>query len=105
MRVDTLRNGGAEFSVLSRHENITAPSMTLPSEVFHQLDVPMDAEIDLIFGFYESPLMFNRAKQENSNFAVASALITATIPSHDVGGLDSDVIITLPLLSEVSLTT
>lgn len=96
------RNEGAHFSVLpdgSRHENDTAPSIILPSEVFQRFAVP--EEVDLIIGIFDSSLPFKRANQANTNFAVASSIITAAVSGHDVSDLESDVIITLPLLSEV----
>lgn len=77
------------------------PSIMLPSDLFQSLRVASDAEIDLIFAAYESPTMFKRAVQENSNFSVASSIITAALSGHGVSNLITNVTITLPLLSEV----
>lgn len=94
---------GVQFSITpdgSHDENYTTPSIVLPSEVFNRLD----GEIDLMFAYFDSPYMFKRANQENTNFSVASSIISAEIRNHTVNNLNiSDVIITLPLLLEVDL--
>lgn len=81
----------------SRH---ALPSAILPNNLFSEIGVTEDEDVNLIFGAYRSPILFQETMLENSNFEVASTILTISL-DREVKDLSSDVEITMSLLSEV----
>ena len=76
-----------------------SPSAVLPRSLFRNIG---DEYIDLIFGAFASPVLFQNTELENTPFEVASVILTISL-NQKVENLVDDVVITLPLLSEVSI--
>lgn len=86
--------------VASEVRSHAMPSAVLPSSLFTKIK---DEDVDLIFGAYESPVLFRNTQLENTPFEVASVILTVSL-GRSVNNLIEDVEITMPLLSEVSIT-
>lgn len=89
---------GSISNNISDDEN---PSIVLPSSLFSQFNLSDD--VGILFGAYSSPNLFTQAKA--ANFEVASSIITAAILEYNISNLENPVIITIPLLSEVTIIT
>ena len=76
--------------------NETLASIMLPSGI----DIG-GADVSVLFGYYRPSTLSPSTLQENSNFTVASSIVTATVLGQNVNNLYDDIIINVTLYSEV----
>ena len=91
------------LSSMSSDDEGALGSIMLPSSLFQQVIQDND-EISILFGAFTSPALFQEGNPANSDFSVASSIVSATIHGHEeANNLNDDVVIMMTLLSEVCI--